>query len=81
MTINVILAALRDELAADGVPAPLSQSLTLAAVWADLARLAGEEPPAAVVALLGTPEGCVRTQTTAWRGRSASGTVAASAAA
>ncbi len=37
------------------MPAPLGQSLTLAAMWADLARLAGEEVPAAVVALLDAP--------------------------
>ncbi len=55
MTVNDALRALCDELAADGVPAPLAQSFTLAAVWADLARLAGEEPPAAVVALLDQP--------------------------
>ena len=55
MRINTILEALHDELAADGVPAPLGQSLTLAAVWCDLARLAGEEPPAAVAALLDQP--------------------------
>ncbi len=55
MTINAILEALRDELAADGVPDALSQPLTLAALWYDLARLAGEEPPAAVVALLDQP--------------------------
>ncbi len=57
MAINAILEALCDELAADGVPAPLAQSLTLAAVWYDLCRLAGEEPPAAVAALLDGPEG------------------------
>ena len=56
MTLNAILEALCDELAADGVPAPLAQSFSLATLWADLARLAGEEPPPAVVALLGTPE-------------------------
>ncbi len=38
------------------MPAPLAQSFTLAAVWADLARLAAEEPPAAVVALLDAEE-------------------------
>ena len=55
MTINAILEALRDELAADGVPAPLAQRFTLAALWCDLARLAGEEVPAAVAALLDQP--------------------------
>ncbi len=52
MTLNELLQALVDELAAGGVPRPLGQSFTLASVWADLARLAGEAPPAAVVALL-----------------------------
>ena len=56
MTITDALRTLCDELAADGLPAPLAQSFTLAALWHDLARLAGEEPPAAVVELLGTPE-------------------------
>ncbi len=55
MTLNVLMAALCAELAADGVPAPLAQPLTLAAVWFDLARLAGEEPPADVAALLDQP--------------------------
>ena len=53
--INALLEALRDELAAEGVPAPLAQSFTLAALWHDLARLAGEEPPSAVAALLDQP--------------------------
>ena len=52
MTVNELLQALVDDLAAAGVPRPLGQPFTLASVWADLARLAGEEPPAAVVALV-----------------------------
>ncbi len=48
-------AALCAELAADGVPAPLAQPFTLAALWCDLCALAGEEPPAAVAALLDQP--------------------------
>ena len=56
MRINDILEALRDELAADGVPAPLGQSFTLAALWCDLVRLAGEDVPPAVAALLDAPE-------------------------
>ncbi len=52
MTVNELLQALVDELAAGGVPAPLGQSFTLANVWHDLAQLAGEAPPAAVVALV-----------------------------
>ena len=47
MTINDTFAALVAELAEE-VPAPLSQRFTPAALWTDLARLAGETPPAAV---------------------------------
>ena len=54
-TINELLQALCDELAAGDVPAPLAQPFTLALVWCDLARLAGEEPPADVTALLDEP--------------------------
>ena len=46
-TVNALFAALAAELAEE-VPAPLSQRFTMAAVWADLARLNGETPPAAV---------------------------------
>jgi len=53
--IERLLRAMLAELIAADVPAPLGQPLTLAAVWADLARLAGEEPPADVLALLGGP--------------------------
>ncbi len=49
-SINQLLAQLVAELEAGEVPTPLTQPLTLAAVWCDLARLAGEEPPAAVAA-------------------------------
>ncbi len=55
MTVNELLQALVDNLAAGGVPHPLGQSFALANVWADLARLAGEEPPADVAALLDQP--------------------------
>ncbi len=51
-TINGLMRALVDELAAEGVPAPLGQSFTLAAVWLDLCRLAGETAPAEVLAVL-----------------------------
>ena len=57
MTVNELLETLAGELAADGVPAPLGQSFTLASVWADLATIAGEDVPAAVAALLARPEG------------------------
>lgn len=46
--INALFAALAADLAAEGIPAPLSRRFTLAAVWCDLARLAGEAPPAHV---------------------------------
>ena len=51
--INRYLSILVDELRAEGVPDPLHQRFTLAAVWDDLARLGGEVPPAAVRAMLG----------------------------
>ncbi len=50
MTITEALHALCAELAADDVPDPCGQSFTLAALWCDLARLAGEEAPAHVAA-------------------------------
>ena len=50
MKINDLLQALHDELEAGDVPTPLHQSFPLATIWLDLARLAGEEPPADVVA-------------------------------
>ena len=55
MTINAMLRALVDEMTADDVPDPLAQPCTLALVWADLARLAGESVPAEVAALLDAP--------------------------
>lgn len=55
MSINDTLAALADELAADGVPDPLAQPLTLATVWCDLCRLAGESTPPEVAAFLAAP--------------------------
>lgn len=53
--INDLMAALVAELEADGIPAPLGQPLTLGFVWADLCRLAGEELPPAVAAMLDEP--------------------------
>ncbi len=55
MTINSIMAALVDELAANEIPAPLTQPLTLGLIWLDLCRLAGEPVPADVAALAETP--------------------------
>jgi hypothetical protein len=52
MTINEAMAILVAELGAGGVPAPLAQPFTLAALWDDLARLAGEPVPPEVAALL-----------------------------
>ena len=53
--LNAVMVALVDELAEEGVPDALAQRLTLAAVWADLARLSGEELPAWVAAHLDAP--------------------------
>jgi hypothetical protein len=53
MTINDAMAALVAELAADEIPQPLSQRFALAAIWQDLARLAGEELPAEALAVVG----------------------------
>lgn len=44
--INGYLTLLTEELLDDGVPDPLGQTFTLAALWEDLCRLAGETPPA-----------------------------------
>ncbi len=53
MTINAIMAALVADLTADEIPTPLTERFTLAHVWSDLARLAGEELPAEVLAVIG----------------------------
>ncbi len=53
MTINDIMALLVAELAEAEIPLPLAQSFTLAAVWQDLARLAGEALPAEALAVVG----------------------------
>jgi hypothetical protein len=55
MRINDLLAALCDELAEGDVAEPLGASCTLALVWLDLCRLAGEEPPAFLLALIAGP--------------------------
>ncbi len=52
MSVNDLMAALCDELAEGDVAEPLGESFTLALVWLDLCRLAGEEPPAFLVALI-----------------------------
>lgn len=43
------------ELGEGDVPDPLRQDFSLACLWADLARLAGEPVPAAVAAILDGP--------------------------
>ncbi len=53
MTINELMAALVAELAADEIPQPLAQRFTLANVWSDLARIAGEELPPEPLAVVG----------------------------
>ena len=53
MTVNELMTALLDELAAGDVPDALAQPLTLAAVWDDLARLNGEAVPRWVALALG----------------------------
>ena len=49
MTVNEIMRALTAELIEGEVPNPLGQGFTLALIWCDLARLAGEVPPAEVL--------------------------------
>lgn len=50
-----LMGQLVAELEEGDVPAPLHQDFSLALVWADLARLAGEEVPAEVAAILDGP--------------------------
>jgi hypothetical protein len=63
MTVNHLFNLLIAELVEGEVPAPLAQPFTLAAVWADLARLSGEPLPRAV-AILGRLAGAALTKTT-----------------
>jgi len=53
MNLNDLMAALVAELEDGEIPMPLAQSFTLANIWADLARLAGEELPAEALAVVG----------------------------
>jgi hypothetical protein len=55
MTVTRALDLLVAELEADEISAPLHQRLTLAAIAADLCRLAGEPVPAAVLDALDGP--------------------------
>ncbi len=49
MTVNAMMRALVDDLLEGEVPDPLGQEFTLALLWCDLARLAGEVPPVEVL--------------------------------
>ena len=55
MSINDALEAFCAELRAGGCPHPLDQPVPVGLLWLDLCALAGEEPPAAVAALLDAP--------------------------
>lgn len=46
--INRLMTTLLDELRIEGLADPLAEAFTLAALWDDLSRLAGETPPPAV---------------------------------
>lgn len=46
--VSRYFALLVEELQAEGLNDPLAETFTLAALWDDLARLAGETPPPAV---------------------------------
>jgi hypothetical protein len=55
VSIADLMAALVAELEEGEVPDPLGQEFTLALVWHDLARLAGEPTPPEVAAVLDGP--------------------------
>ena len=54
MTINEALRRLADELSTE-IPDLLTAPLTFGLLWFDLAKIAGEEPPADIAALAETP--------------------------
>jgi hypothetical protein len=54
-SINALMAALVCELIEGDIPHPLTQELSVFALWSDLCRLAGEPVPPAVAALLDAP--------------------------
>ena len=54
MSVNEALRRLADELSTE-IPDLLTTPLTFGLVWLDLCRLAGEAPPADVLALAETP--------------------------
>lgn len=68
-TLNGLMEQLCDELVAGGVDEVLAQRLTLAALWADLARLAGEALPRWVATALDAdrPRLSVTGRAAAWR--------------
>jgi hypothetical protein len=53
LTVAELMGRLVAELEADEVIDPLAQSFTLAGIWSDLARLAGEPLPHAAAAIVG----------------------------
>ena len=71
MTLNALMIALVAELADGEIPMPLVQSFTLAHVWADLARLAGEELPADALDVVGRALDATIEPVMVRRGRSA----------
>ena len=54
MTVNEALRCLADELSEE-IPDLLTAPLSFGLLWLDLCRLAGEEPPADVAALIESP--------------------------
>ena len=53
LNLNTLMRALVAELEDGEIPHPLAERFTLAHVWADLARLAGEELPPEALAIVG----------------------------
>ncbi len=62
MPITAALTALLHELAEE-IPDALTETFTLAALWADLAQIAGEPLPRDVAAVLDAPLGFVPVST------------------
>ena len=52
VTITEAMTMLLDELIEGEVPLPLAQRFTLANLWTDLARIAAEDVPAEVLAVI-----------------------------
>lgn len=68
--INAAMTALLHELA-DEIPDVLTQEFSFAALWADLARIAGEPLPRDVAAVLDAPLGFVPVAVLDFRQRNA----------